>query len=225
MESSNNVKARSVLLSPGLLHEELSCTPRTQYTILCAWHIFFAPGETTRQNLQRYLRNQLLAQAFRIFAQNKLIWWISKLRATRKARFQFFSPTSSGFSSHPGVAMNSTSVALFFSSNTTSVVNWLMSAFAKRFLNSERAFSFAAAAAFFSLWCCQPLYKIHLYIIYKMVVLTIVAPVQFEHPIEKPTYIRLLSCSLYNSWYNLKNPLGKVSLNEAGAGKEPGSGK
>lgn len=58
-----------------------------------------------------------------------------------------------------------------------------------------------------------------------MVVLTIVAPVQFEHPIEKPTYIRLLSCSLYNSWYNLKNPLGKVALNEAAAGKEPRSGK
>ena len=26
----------------------------------------------------------------------------------------------------------------------------------------------------------------------------------FDHPIEKPSYIRLLSMSLYNSWYNLK---------------------
>ena len=26
----------------------------------------------------------------------------------------------------------------------------------------------------------------------------------FDHPIEKPNYIRLLSMSLYNSWYNLK---------------------
>ena len=26
----------------------------------------------------------------------------------------------------------------------------------------------------------------------------------FDHPIEKPRYIRLLSISLYNSWYNLK---------------------
>ena len=26
----------------------------------------------------------------------------------------------------------------------------------------------------------------------------------FDHPIEKPSYIRLLSASLYNSWYNLK---------------------
>ena len=26
----------------------------------------------------------------------------------------------------------------------------------------------------------------------------------FDHPIEKPSYIRLLSVSLYNSWYNLK---------------------
>ena len=26
----------------------------------------------------------------------------------------------------------------------------------------------------------------------------------FDHPIEKPSYIRLLSASLYNSWHNLK---------------------
>ena len=28
--------------------------------------------------------------------------------------------------------------------------------------------------------------------------------IYFDHPIEKPSYIRLLSASLYNSWYNLK---------------------
>ena len=28
--------------------------------------------------------------------------------------------------------------------------------------------------------------------------------IYFDHPIEKPSYIRLLSVSLYNSWYNLK---------------------
>ena len=27
----------------------------------------------------------------------------------------------------------------------------------------------------------------------------------FDHPIEKPSYIRLLSASLYNSWHNLKD--------------------
>ena len=42
-----------------------------------------------------------------------------------------------------------------------------------------------------------------------MVVLTINAPsndytVYFDQPIPKPNYIRLLNCSLYNSWYNLK---------------------
>ena len=26
----------------------------------------------------------------------------------------------------------------------------------------------------------------------------------FDHPIEKPSYIRLLSASIYNSWHNLK---------------------
>ena len=43
-----------------------------------------------------------------------------------------------------------------------------------------------------------------------MVLLTVVTTsnphtLYFDHPIEKPNYIRLLSASLYNSWYNLKN--------------------
>ena len=42
-----------------------------------------------------------------------------------------------------------------------------------------------------------------------MVVLTVVThsnphTVYFDQPIPQPNYIRLLSCSLYNSWYNLK---------------------
>ena len=41
-----------------------------------------------------------------------------------------------------------------------------------------------------------------------MVLLTIVTnsnphTLYFDYPIEKPSYIRLLSTSLYNSWYNL----------------------
>ena len=41
-----------------------------------------------------------------------------------------------------------------------------------------------------------------------MVLLTVVTTsnphtLYFDHPIEKPNYIRLLSASLYNSWYNL----------------------
>ena len=40
-----------------------------------------------------------------------------------------------------------------------------------------------------------------------MVLLTIVTnsnpyTLYFDHPIEKPSYIRLLSTSLYNSWHN-----------------------
>ena len=34
----------------------------------------------------------------------------------------------------------------------------------------------------------------------------------FDHPIEKPSYIRLLSTSLYNSWYNLKQNAALVYL-------------
>ena len=43
-----------------------------------------------------------------------------------------------------------------------------------------------------------------------MVLLTIVTSsnphtLYFDHPIEKPSYIRLLSASIYNSWHNLKH--------------------
>ena len=43
-----------------------------------------------------------------------------------------------------------------------------------------------------------------------MVLLTIVTTsnphtIYFDHPIEKPSYIRLLSASIYNSWHNLKH--------------------
>ena len=42
-----------------------------------------------------------------------------------------------------------------------------------------------------------------------MILLTVVTTsnpytLYFDHPIEKPNYIRLLSASLYNSWHNLK---------------------
>ena len=44
-----------------------------------------------------------------------------------------------------------------------------------------------------------------------MVLLTVVTTsnphtLYFDHPIEKPSYIRLLSASLYNSWHTLKEP-------------------
>ena len=49
-----------------------------------------------------------------------------------------------------------------------------------------------------------------------MVILTVVTKenphtVYFDQPIENPSYIRLLSCSLYNSWFNLKKE-GAITL-------------
>ena len=46
--------------------------------------------------------------------------------------------------------------------------------------------------------------------------LTVVAPlnehtVYFDQPIPKPNYFRLLSCSLYNSWFNLKRT-GEIAV-------------
>ena len=53
-----------------------------------------------------------------------------------------------------------------------------------------------------------------------MVLLTIVAPsnphtVYFDHNIANPNYIRLLSASMYNSWYNLEEN-GIMSVRQAG---------
>ena len=48
-----------------------------------------------------------------------------------------------------------------------------------------------------------------------MVLLTVVTTsnphtLYFDHPIEKPNYIRLLSASLYNSWHNLKKKVRRT---------------
>ena len=53
-----------------------------------------------------------------------------------------------------------------------------------------------------------------------MVLLTIVAPlnphtVYFDHDIANPNYIRLLSASMYNSWYNLEEN-GVMSVEQPG---------
>ena len=55
-----------------------------------------------------------------------------------------------------------------------------------------------------------------------MVLLTIVTnsnphTLYFDHPIEKPSYIRLLSASIYNSWHNLKKS-GAISTLPDGNG-------
>ena len=51
-----------------------------------------------------------------------------------------------------------------------------------------------------------------------MVLLTIVTnsnphTLYFDHPIEKPSYIRLLSASLFNSWHNLKK-IGQLTVHD-----------
>ena len=63
-----------------------------------------------------------------------------------------------------------------------------------------------------------------------MVLLTILTTsnphtLYFDHPIEKPSYIRLLSASLYNSWYNLvENGTMSVRLASGGNGQSSGGG-
>ena len=61
-----------------------------------------------------------------------------------------------------------------------------------------------------------------------MVLLTVVTTsnphtLYFDHPIEKPNYIGLLSASLYNSWYNLAEN-GTMSVRRAQGGQSSGAG-
>ena len=65
------------------------------------------------------------------------------------------------------------------------------------------------------------IYIINSFHIAKMVLLTIVAPsnphtVYFDHDIANPNYIRLLSASMYNSWYNFEDN-GTTSVRQAQA--------
>ena len=58
-----------------------------------------------------------------------------------------------------------------------------------------------------------------------MVLLTIVTTsnphtLYFDHPIKKPSYIRVLSTSIYNSWYILKKS-GAISTLPDGNGSSP----
>ena len=63
-----------------------------------------------------------------------------------------------------------------------------------------------------------------------MVLLTIVTTsnphtVYFDHDIAKPNYIRILSASMYNSWYNLAdNGLMSVRLSHAGGNSQISGG-
>ena len=63
-----------------------------------------------------------------------------------------------------------------------------------------------------------------------MVLLTIVTnsnphTVYFDHDIAKPNYIRLLSASMYNSWYNLAdNGIMSVRLAPGGNSQSSGGG-
>ena len=57
-----------------------------------------------------------------------------------------------------------------------------------------------------------------------MVILTVVTTenphtVYFDQPIKNPSYIRLLSCSLYNSWFNLKKD-GEIFYTDEKNGKK-----
>ena len=73
-------------------------------------------------------------------------------------------------------------------------------------------------------------YNIKFFLYSKMVLLTIVTnsnphTVYFDHDIARPNYIRLLSASMYNSWYNLAdNGLMSVRLASGGNGQSSGGG-
>ena len=104
----------------------------------------------------------------------------------------------------------------------TVAVNLFLSALGIFFKKSFHALSSAAFAIFIASAIFIRNYEIFFQLNVRvrfqvrMVVLTVVAPsnehtVYFDQPIPKPNYISLLSCSLYNSWFNLKRT-GEISV-------------
>ena len=116
-------------------------------------------------------------------------------------------------------------VACLLSSNDTCALNLIRSTFGYRALKSFQAFLFALSAISFAssdLSHASPKARnlrsstFFIAFIMKMVVLTIIADsndhkVRFREPLGKLNFIRLFSCSLSNSWYNLKRR-GEISV-------------
>ena len=113
----------------------------------------------------------------------------------------------------------------FLSSNDTCALNLIRSTFGYRALKSFQAFLFALSAISFAssdLSHASPKARnlrsstFFIAFIMKMVVLTIIADsndhkVRFREPLGKLNFIRLFSCSLSNSWHNLKRR-GEISV-------------
>ena len=122
-------------------------------------------------------------------------WWeLPTRRATRKALSPFFHQPRRDFpaiSGRPWILL---------------LVNCLMSAFGKRFRNSARSFPLKRRTFFLA--CGVDSHFVHVYM-YNGCAHDRCAPSNNQSRGE-PTYIRLLSCSSYNSWYNLKVPEGRL---------------
>ena len=108
---------------------------------------------------------------------------------------------------------NTFAVALFFSSMLSCETNRLLSAFGKWFKKMSPRL-FLGDCRFFSqtqdLSTNSPSYlDTVLFVKYKMVVLTVVtqengATIYFQDPLPKVHFMKLLSCSFFNSWDTLK---------------------
>ena len=132
---------------------------------------------------------------FHIFLQHRLIG-VAKTQGNSQG---FFHQTRRDFAAIPGWPW----ILL--------LVNCLVSAFGKRCSDSARAFALAATDAFLA--CGVDSHFVKSICTCIMVVLTIVAGLPLTTIEEKPAYIRLPSCSIYNSWYNLKVPATVVLIN------------
>ena len=161
---------------------------------LWAWHACFVPGWTGRQQMQCCLRNQPLAPVVSHF---------SSASADRSCQLggQLARLCPSFFTNLVGILQQSQAGLEFY-------VLWIASC--RRLGNTlgtlqgplpwkrRKFFWLVALTATLSMCICI------------LVVLTIVALLLITRIEEKPTYIRLLSCSSYNSWYNLKVPEGRL---------------
>ena len=133
---------------------------------------------------------------------------------------QYFLSDLKTLNSDPGLSLkNISALTLYLSSIKTSATRLLLSTFESCFKKSPHTFfccrSFAARAplAFLSSFqCCYSFWtELYLYnCIFWMVGITLVTKkngwtIYFDDAIPKVHFIKLLSCSLFNSWFSLRN--------------------
>ena len=163
---------------------------------LWAWHACFVPGWTDRQHMQCCLRNQPLGPAVSHFSS-------ASADGSCQLAGQLARLCPSFFTNLVGIFQQSQAGLEFY---------FLWIASCRRLGNAlgtlQGPLPWKRRTCFLA--CGADSHFVHVYM-YNGCAHDRCAPSNSQSRGE-PTYIRLLSCSSYNSWYNFESPWGSVAL-------------